>query len=69
MRISYHKLSVLLAEKSVSKSQLRKDLGFSTSTLTKINQNKIISLGTLCDICDYLDCNIADVCEVVHNKN
>ena len=65
MNINYHKLSVLLAEKEISKAQMRKDLDLSTSVLTKINKNEFISLRLLCDICGYLGCNIGDVCDVV----
>ena len=65
MNINYHKLSVLLAEKEISKAQMRKDLDLSTSVLTKINKNEVISLRLLCDICGYLGCNIGDVCDVV----
>lgn len=65
MNINYHKLSVLLAEKEISKAKLRKDLNMSTSVLTKINKNEFISLRQLCDICGYLGCNIGDICDVV----
>lgn len=65
MNINYHKLSVLLAEKEITKAQMRKDLDLSTSVLTKINKNEFISLRLLCDICGYLGCNIGDVCDVV----
>lgn len=68
MNISYHKLSVLLAEKSITKAQMRKDLGMSASVLTKINKNEFISLRLLCEICGYLGCGLGDICDTVPER-
>ena len=37
MKISYKKLWVLLAEKEISKVDLRKELGLAPGTMTKLN--------------------------------
>lgn len=65
MRISYKKLWVLLAERETSKSALRKELGLSAGTYTKLNKGEEVSLSILLKIYDYLDCDIGDICEAV----
>ncbi len=65
MRISYKKLWILLAEKEISPVTLRKDLCIATGTMTKLRKNEEVALSVLLRICEYLDCNIGDVCEAV----
>ena len=64
MSISYKKLWILLAQKEISKAELRKRLKISPSTLTKLNKNEYISLSILVKICEELNCDIGDVMEV-----
>ena len=42
-------------------------IGISTSTLSKLNRDKYVSLDVLVRICTYLECQISDICEVIHN--
>ncbi len=65
MNISYKKLWMLLIEKDITKVQLRKDLNIATGTMTKLNHNEDVALSVLLRICDYLDCNIGDICDAV----
>ena len=65
MRISYKKLWILLIEKDISPATLRKDLNIATGTMTKLRKNEEVALSVLLRICEYLDCNICDVCDVV----
>lgn len=65
MRISYKKLWVLLIEKDITKPQLRKDLRLATGTMSKLNKGEDVALSILIRICEYLDCDIGDICEVV----
>lgn len=64
MSISYKKLWILLAQKEISKAELRKRLKISPSTLTKLNKNEYISLSILVKICEELNCDIGDIMEV-----
>lgn len=63
MKISYKKLWVLLIQKDIPKVTLRKELGMSTSTMSKLNKGEEVALSVLLRICDYLDCDIGDICE------
>lgn len=65
MKISYKKLWILLIEKNISKPTMRKDLNLATGTLNKLNKSEEVSLSVLIRICDYLNCNIGDICDAV----
>ena len=53
----------LLIEKEISPAKLRKDLSIATGTMTKLRRNEEVALSVLLRICDYLDCDIGDICE------
>ena len=68
MKISYKKLWVLLAEKEISQVAFRKDLNIATGTMTKLRRNEEVAISILLRICEYLDCNIGDICDAVTDK-
>ena len=65
MKISYKKLWMLLIEKDITKPTLRKELGLSTGTMSKLNKGEDVALSVLLRSCDYLNCDIGDICEAV----
>ena len=65
MKISYKKLWVTLIERDISKVTFRKELNFATGTMAKLNRNEEVSLSVLLRICEYLQCDIGDICEAV----
>ena len=65
VEISYKKLWILLIEKDISPATLRKDLNIATGTMTKMRRNEDVALSVLLRICEYLDCNIGDICDAV----
>lgn len=65
MKVSYKKLWIRLIEKDISKPQFRRDLGIATGTMNKLNKGEEVALSILRRICEYLDCDIGDVCEFV----
>lgn len=65
MSVSYKKLWVLLAEKEISKADLRKMADIAPSTMTKLNKNELVALSILVKICDKLNCDIGDIMEVI----
>ncbi len=68
MGISYKKLWVLLIEKDITRAQLRRDLKIATGTMSKLNKGEEVALSVLLRICEYLDCDIGDICSVVKPK-
>ena len=65
MDISYKKLWVLLIEKDITRAQMRRDLKIATGTMSKLNKGEEVALSVLLCICEYLDCDIGDICSVV----
>ena len=65
MKISYKKLWMLFIERDITKPQLRKDLSLATGTMSKLNKGEDVALSVLLRICEYLDCDIGDICEAV----
>ena len=68
MSISYKKLWVLLIEKDITRAQMRRDLKIATGTMSKLNKGEEVALSVLLRICEYLGCDIGDICSVVKTK-
>ena len=68
MQISYKKLWILLIEKDISPVTLRKNLNIATGTMTKLRKNEEVAISVLIRICEYLNCDIGDICEAIYNK-
>ena len=68
MKISYKKLWLRLVEAEISPATLRKDLNIATGTMTKLRRNEELALSVLLRICEYLDCNIGDICDAVRDE-
>lgn len=69
MNISYKKLWIFLIEKNITPATLRKDLSIATGTMTKLRRNEEVALSVLLRICEYLNCDIGDICEAVRVKS
>ena len=69
MKISYKKLWVMLIQRDITKVQLRADVGISAGTMSKLNKGEDVALSVLLRICDYLNCDIGDICEAVRMGN
>ena len=64
-KINYKRLWVRLIEKDLGKAEMKKSLGLSSGTMSKLSKGEEVSLSVLLRICDYLNCDIGDVCEAV----
>ena len=70
MKISYKKLWMLLIQRDITKVRLKRDLGLAAGTMSKLNKGEDVALSVLLRICDYLNCDIGDICEAVRmSKN
>lgn len=65
MGVSYKKLWVLLAQKEMTKAELRKKIDISSATMTKMNRNELVALSILVKICVLLECDLGDIVEVI----
>jgi len=68
MDISYKKLWIILIERNISPADLRKDLNIATGTMTKLRRNEEVALSVLLRICEFLSCNIGDICDAVDEQ-
>lgn len=66
MKISYKKLWVMLIEREIPKAVFRKETELSPGTMSKLNKNEKVALSVLLRICEYLNCDIGDICEAIH---
>lgn len=69
MAISYNKLWKLLIDKKISKAELRKAIGISPNTMTKLNHDEEVTLSVLCKICDTLNSDFGDIIEYIPTNN
>lgn len=69
MAISYKKLWKLLIDKDMRKEDLRLKAGISTNTMAKLGKNENVNTEMLVKICTALNCDIADIMEIVEDAN
>lgn len=65
MYINYNKLWKLLIDKNMNKQELKKISGVSSASIAKLGKGANITTDVLLRICEALDCDIADIMEVV----
>lgn len=65
MRISYRPLWVLLAQREMTKKELREISGISTASLAKLGKGENLTTDVLLKICEALNCNINEIVETV----
>lgn len=58
---------MLLIDREISPVKLRTDLKIATGTMTKLRKNEEVALSVLLRICEYLECDLSDICNVVNN--
>ncbi|MCM1440965.1 MAG: helix-turn-helix transcriptional regulator [Roseburia sp.] len=65
MAVNYNKLWKLLIDKNMNKTDLRLKADIGTATLAKLGKNQPVSMEVIMRICAVLECNIADVMDVI----
>lgn len=63
MSIQYSKLFQLLSEKNISKTELQRHIGMSSTTMAKLSKNENVSIKIIEDICKILNCQPGDIME------
>lgn len=69
MRLSYKKLWVKLVEQDMKKTELAKKAGISSASIAKLGKGANITTDVLLKICEYLNCDISDIVEVVPDNS
>lgn len=65
MKLSYKKLWVKLVELDMKKTEFAKKVGISSASVAKLGKGANITTDVLLKICEYLNCDISDIVEVV----
>lgn len=61
--IVYYRLFDVLKRRKITVEQLRVAIGASSATMSKLRQNKQVSMDIIQRICDFLDCQPSDIME------
>ena len=64
MAVSYNRLWKLLIDKGITKTEMRKKAGISTSVLAKMGKNESVSMDTLTKIATALECGLDNIVEI-----
>lgn len=67
--ITYDPLWRTLKKKNISTYKLEKEYGMSKSMIHKLRNNKNVTLETVEQLCEMLDCELLDVLEYKPNKD
>jgi len=65
MTICYKKLWKLLIDKNMKKKDLRIAANLSPSIVAKLGKNENVSMDVLIRICTALECDVADIMELI----
>ena len=68
MAVSYKKLWKLLIDHDMKKKDLAKVADISNYTITKMSKGENVTVDTLTKICVALNCDIADIMELVSDE-
>ena len=69
MKLSYKKLWAKLVELDMKKTELAKKAGISSASVAKLGKGANITTDVLLKICEYLNCDISDIVEVVPDES
>lgn len=66
-KISFNKLWKKLIDCNLTKTQFRKKINISSTTLAKLGKNEQVNFEIILKICDYFNCDINDIMEIDEN--
>ena len=65
MEVSYKKLWKILIDKDMKKKDLQAKAGISWASVTKMSKGETVSMDVLMKVCQYLECNIGDIMDLI----
>lgn len=66
--ISYKPFFEMIKKKSISQYQLENEYNISKGTLDSLRQNKNVTLCTIENLCNLLNCEAWDIFEIIKEK-
>ena len=67
MSVRYDKLWSLMKTNKMKKSDLAKAAELSQYTMTKLNQDRVVSMDVMIRLCKVFHCDIGDLMEVIED--
>lgn len=67
MSVRYDKLWSLMKSNKMKKSELASAAKLSQYTMTKLNQDRVVSMDVMIRLCKIFHCDIGDVMEVIED--
>jgi len=67
--ITFEPLWETLKKKGISQYILIKEYGVSTGTMDALRKNRSITLNTLNDLCNILQCEVSDIIKFIPDKD
>jgi len=67
MTVRYDKLWTVMKSNKMKKSELAKAAKLTQYTMTKLNQDRIVSMDVMIRLCKVFHCDIGDLMEVIEN--
>ena len=68
MTVRYDKLWSLMKTNKMKKSDLAKAAELSPYTMTKLNQDRLVSMDIMLRLCKIFNCDIGDIMEVIEEE-
>lgn len=65
MTVRYDKLWRLLSDNKMTKKELAKAADLSSYAMTKLNQNRPVSMEIIMKFCKIFHCDVGDVMEII----
>ncbi len=67
MSVRYDKLWIMMKSNKMKKSDLAKAAELSQYTMTKLNQDRVVSMDVMIKFCKIFHCDIGDIMEVIED--
>ena len=67
MTVRYDKLWAVMKDNKMKKRDLAKAAELSQNTMTKLNQDRVVSMEVMHRLCKIFPCDIGDLMEVIEN--
>lgn len=65
MAISYEKFRIKMVKEKLKLKDIHAATGISWGALSKLNNDEYVNLSTLEKICEYFECDIGDLVEII----
>ena len=68
MSVRYDRLWSVMKDNKMKKSDLAKAAQISAYTMTKLNQDRVVSMEVMIRLCKIFHCDIGDIMEVIEDE-